>query len=292
MKYRITLSFGFLAAVLLATLAPACATTIEQDITAIGHSVTVPADEEVKGDVTVIGGNADIAGTVDGDVTVVGGTLTKEPGAQIAGEQKQIDTNLGSYVPFVPYSVNSRIERENHRLMVWLAYSVIVFVAFLIFPARVRAAIDRVEHHPGLSAGVGVLALVAIFPIAVLLFISFIGWPLIPVEFLAVFAAILIGYAALSMLIGRRLYELILPRTTPSPVAALILGLVVIAAAGMVPVIGHLVIGLVCLVGLGAAILAFVRETHFAGPHFGGPQMSGPQPGAPRPPIGGPPMPA
>ncbi|HLI94981.1 MAG TPA: hypothetical protein VKT72_02720, partial [Candidatus Baltobacteraceae bacterium] len=85
MKYRITLSFGFLAAVLLATLAPACATTIEQDITAIGHSITVPADEEVKGDVTVIGGNADIAGTVDGDVTVVGGTLTKEPGAQIAG---------------------------------------------------------------------------------------------------------------------------------------------------------------------------------------------------------------
>ncbi|HLI97509.1 MAG TPA: hypothetical protein VKT72_15675, partial [Candidatus Baltobacteraceae bacterium] len=170
--------------------------------------------------------------------------------------------------------------------------SVIVLVAFLIFPARVRAAIDRVEHHPGLSAGVGVLALVAIFPIAVLLFISFIGWPLIPVEFLAVFAAILIGYAALSMLIGRRLYELILPRTTPSPIAALILGLVVIAAAGMVPVIGHLVIGLVCLVGLGAAILAFVRETHFAGPHFGGPQMSGPQPGAPRPPIGGPPMPA
>jgi hypothetical protein len=181
--------------------------------------------------------------------------------------------------------------------MVWLAYSVIVLLAFLIFPVRVRAALDRVEHHPGLSAGVGVIALVAIIPIAILLFISFIGWPLIPVEFLALFAAILIGYAALSMLIGRRLYELMLPRTTPSPVAALILGLVVIAAAGMVPVIGHLVVGLVCLVGLGAAILAFVRETafmgpHFGGPHFGGPQMGGPQGGAPRPPIGGPPMPA
>ncbi len=285
MKYRIPLVFSLFAVALLASFGVASANTIDRGITAIGRNVVVPADEEVKGDVTVIGGNADVAGTVDGDVTVVGGTLTKEPGAQIAGEQKQIDGNFGSYVPFVPFEVRSGIARENHRLTAWLAYSVIVLVAFLIFPVRVRAALDRVEHHPGLSAAVGVIALVAIIPIAVLLFISFIGWPLIPVELLAVFAATLIGYAALSMLIGRRLYELMLPHTTPSPVGALILGLVVIAAAGMVPVIGHLVIGLVCLVGLGAAILAFVRETHFMAP------AAPAAPGAgPRPPIGGPPM--
>jgi hypothetical protein len=171
--------------------------------------------------------------------------------------------------------------------MMWLAYSVIVLLAFLIFPVRVRAALDRVEHHPGLSAAVGVIALVAVFPIMILLLISVIGIPLIPVEFLAVFAAILIGHAALSMLIGRRLYELILPRTTPSPIAALVLGLIVVSAAGIVPVLGPLVMGLVWLVGLGAAILAFVRETAFMGP------MSAAAPAAgPRPPIGGPPMPA
>jgi hypothetical protein len=191
----------------------------------------------------------------------------------------------------MPIGIRAHVERENRRLTGWLAYSVIVLLAFLIFPVRVRAALDRVEHHPGLSAGVGVIALVAIFPIAMLLFISFIGWPLIPVEFLAVFAAILIGYAALSMLIGRRLYEMILPRTTPSPVAALVLGLIVVAAAGMVPGIGPLVIALVCLVGLGAAILAFVRETAFMGPIGHAPSATaGGGPGAPRPPIGGPPM--
>lgn len=282
MKYRITLALSILTLALVATPALVSAKTIDHSGTYLGTNVTVPANEEVRGDITVVGGDADIAGRVDGDVTVIGGTLTKEPGAEITGSVNEVGNGLTNYVPFVPAMTASRIARENHELMVWLAYSVIVLVAFLIFPVRVRAALDRVEHHPGLSAAVGVIALVAVFPIAILLFISFIGWPLIPVEFLAVFAAILIGHAALSMLIGRRLYELILPRTTPSPLAALILGLIVVSAAGIVPVLGPLVMGLVWLVGLGAAILAFVRETAFMGPVATA--------GAARPPIGGPPM--
>ena len=285
MNNRIAFIFCLGVIGVLATLAPASANTIDS-ITRIGSSVTVPAGEEVKGDVTVIFGDADIAGKVDGDVTVIGGTLTKEPGAVIAGDNTNVGaSSLADYVPFA--SVSSRIAREQARLMAWLGYSAIVLVAFLIFPVRVRTALDRMEHHPGLSAGVGVLALVAIFPIAILLLISVIGIPLVPVEFLAVFAAILIGHAALSMLIGRRLYELILSNATPSPLAALILGLIVVSAAGMVPVLGTLVIGLVWLIGLGATILAFVRETSFMGP---APATAGGPATAPRPPIGGPPM--
>jgi hypothetical protein len=120
----------------------------------------------------------------------------------------------------------------------------------------------------------------------ILLCISIVGIPLVPVEMLAVFAAILIGHAALSMLIGRRLYELVVPHATPSPIGALILGLIVVSAAGIVPVLGPLVMCLVWLVGLGAAILAFVRETHFMGP--AAPMAPA---GGPRPTIGGPPMP-
>lgn len=285
MKYRILLALTVLAAALLATFAPASAKEIYHSGTFIGQNITVPENEEVKGDITVVGGDADIAGRVDGDVTVVGGTLTKEPGAVITGDVNEVGSSLASYVPFIPSASTSLMARENHKLVMWLTYSVIVLLAFLLFPIRVRAALDRVEHHPGLSAAVGVLALVAVFPIMILLIISFVGWPLIPVEILAVFAAILIGHAAVSMLIGRRLYELVLPRTTPSPIAALILGLIVVSAAGIVPVLGPLVMCLVWLVGLGAAILAFVRETHFMGP--AAPSAPG---GGPRPTIGGPPM--
>ncbi|HKU68465.1 MAG TPA: hypothetical protein VJP85_11875 [Candidatus Baltobacteraceae bacterium] len=289
MKYRISLVLSLLAVVVLAAAAPASARTIDHGITAFGSSVNVPEDEEVKGDVTVIGGEATIDGRIDGDLNVIGGTWSRGPNAVITGDINDLGgTSLATYVPFMPSaSTASTMAHENHKLMMWLAYSVIVLLAFLLFPVRVRAALGRVEHHPGLSAGVGVLALVAVFPIMILLAISFIGWPLIPVEILAVFAAILIGHAAVSMLIGRRLYELILPRTTPSPIAALILGLIVVSAAGIVPVLGPLVMCLVWLVGLGAAILAFVRETAFMGPASATAAAPG---GGPRPPIGGPPM--
>ncbi|MHB8305523.1 MAG: hypothetical protein ACYDEU_05860, partial [Vulcanimicrobiaceae bacterium] len=144
---------------------------------------------------------------------------------------------------------------------------------------RVRMALERVEKHPGLSAAVGVLAFVAVIPIALLLLVSFVGWPLIPLEIVALIAGVFIGQAALGLLVGRRLYELIHPETTPSPLAALIIGLVVLSAAQIVPVVGHLVTALVVLIGLGAAILAFIREGLFMG-----------QPPIPRAPISGPPM--
>jgi hypothetical protein len=285
MKYRYGLIVALIALALAVTLAPASAKTqsISHGGTYFGN-VLVDADQIVDGDITVFGGDAIIEGRVNGDVTDFGGAIDARPGSVITGEQHDFGSGMTAWMPWVP-GTSSAIARENERLMVRLAYSVIVVLAFLIFPVRVRTALDRIEHHPGLSAAVGVLALVAVVPIAVLLFISLVGWPLIPVEFIAIFAGILIGQAALGVLIGRRLYELIKPHGTPSPLGALILGLIVISAAEIVPIVGGLVTGLVCLVGLGAAILAFVRETTFMGAGAGPGSAAGP-----RPPISGPPM--
>lgn len=292
MKIRVAVILALIVAALGFTLAPASARTqsISHGGTYFGNVVVDP-DQEVDGDITVIGGDAIIEGRVNGDVTDVGGSIDPRPGSVITGEQHQVGNGLTAWLPWAPYQ--GTIARENHRLMVRLAYSVIVLLAFLIFPVRVRTALDRVEHHPGLSAAVGVFALIAVVPIAIILLISVVGIPLIPVEIIAIFAGILIGQAALGVLIGRRLYELIRPHGTPSPLGALICGLVVLSAAEIVPVIGGLVTALVCVVGLGAAIMAFIRETTFMGftPATGTPGPApGPAPSGPRPPIGGPPM--
>ena len=288
MRNRIAFIVSLLAVAFAFVLAPASARTIDHGETYFGGTHTVAADEEVRGNLTVFGGDAVIDGTVDGNVNVYGGKIVKHDGAVIEGDENQFPDTMTSWVPWLPVGASS-IAAENRKLMVRLAYSVIVILAFLLFPVRVRGALDRVEHHPGLSAAVGVLALVAIVPVGILLFVSLIGWPLIPVEVLAIFAGILIGQAALGLLIGRRLYELVRPHATPSPLGALVLGLIVISAAEILPIVGHLVTALVWLVGLGAAILAFFRETHFMGPGAPAAAPAGPGPG-PRPPIGGPPM--
>ena len=247
------------------------------------RSIVVRPDQEVQGDITVFNGDADIAGTVDGDVNVYGGAITQEPGSVITGKVNEYGGGWASAMPWFPSS--ETMAHQNAKMMSLLAYSVVVVLMFLIFPVRVRTALDRVEHHPGLSAAVGAVALIASIPIAILLFISFIGWPLLPLEVVAYVAGVLIGQAALGILIGRRVLEMMHPRHTPSPLMALVAGLVVICAAEILPVVGWMVTALVCLVGLGAAILAFIRETTF----MSVPASAGAAPG-PRPPISGPPM--
>lgn len=248
-----------------------------------GTDVVVHSGEVVKGDVTVFGGNATIDGEVDGDVSVFGGNVHRGPGSVVTGDVTDFPSSIGAYVPWTPGAAAAGIAAENAKLMLRFAYSALVLLIFLIFPMRVRLALDRMEQHPGLSAAVGAIVMVAMVPLAILLFITFIGWPLIPLEFVAIVAATLIGQAALAVLVGRRLYEVMFHHRTPSPIGALVLGLVVVTAAEMVPVLGWLVSALVWLVGLGAATMAFFGSRSAGWGVFGAA-------GGARPTIGGPPM--
>ncbi len=260
-----------------ATIAPVSAriNAIDHGGTYIGDQIVEPQDV-VDGNINVLFGDVTVEGTVNGDVNVVGGQVIQEPGSTITGQVNKVGGEyVHSFAPWVPAMGTSALLAQNHHLMRRLAYSVVVLLFFLLFPMRVRVALERVEQHPGLSAAVGTLAFLAILPVMLLLVFSIVGIPLIALEFAALFAGIFIGQAALSLLIGRRLYELIRPHTTPSPLGALVLGLVVVSAAEVVPVMGGLVTAVVWLVGLGAAVLAFVREAHFQ---------------AARAPISGPPM--
>ena len=281
MTSRLLLVLGMLLCALAATTASASARTrtIDHGGTYWGTDVIVDRDQVIDGDVTVFFGDAIIEGRVNGDVTDVGGTIDARPGSTISGKLHGFGGDyITAVAPWAASGSASAIMAENARIFSRLAYSVIILLVFLIFPVRVRVALNRLEHHPGLSAAVGMLAIVAVIPVMILLIVSIVGIPLIVVEFAAVLAAILIGHAALGLLVGRRLFELISPRTTPAPLAALVLGLILISMAEIVPGAGVFVTMLVVLVGLGAAILAFVRE--------GGE----PPPSGLRPTISGPPM--
>ena len=111
----------------------------------------------------------------------------------------------------------------------------------------------------------GLLGCIAVIPLAVLLAITILLIPLIPLELVFVLAGVFLGTAALALLIGRRLCELLSPATTPSPLVALLVGIALITAAELVPVVGTLVLIFVGLIGLGATMLSFAGDA-FAGP--------------------------
>lgn len=283
MKHRLAIVVAALVAIALFGATPASARVAAIDHGGVYYmeTVVVDRDQDVQGNVTVYGGDAIVEGRVDGDVTVYGGSIEAEPGSVITGQRKEFMRGFASVVPWLPAAGLSRLRGEDAHMMTLLSYSAIVLVMFLIFPVRVRVALDRVEQHPGLSAAVGVFAIVAFLPLEILLFVTFIGWPLMPLLVVAYVAAVLIGQAALALLIGRRVYEMMRPHGTPSPMGALVLGLVVLCAAEILPVVGPLIAALVWLVGLGAATLAFLRADFMTHAH---PAQ------AARAPIGGPPV--
>ena len=199
-------------------------------------------------------------------------------GAQIDGESHCVTDGVPRWI--APWIVNSLpftgIGDQDKHLVVKLGASAIVLLVFLLFPVRMRLALDRVERHPGLAAFVGAVTFVAVVPVAILLLITIVGIPLIVLEFAGMIVGIWLGTGAIALLVGRRLSELVMPASTPSPLWALVLGLVVVGAAETVPYVGWAVTALVWLVGLGASILAFMRTASidaFRGTSIGGPPM-------------------
>jgi hypothetical protein len=250
---------GFALAAVLLLRAPAIA-----DTQAVYHggtyfgSVVVEPGQVVDGDLTVVFGDATNAGIVQGDVTVIGGNYDPRPGGVVTGRVTQVGGTLTqSVVPWAPSDMEYNPFLPDHRLLWRLSWNLLALLVFLIFPLRTRMVLDRLERHPGLSVAAGLLGCVAVIPLAVLLAISILLIPLILLEFVFVLAGVFLGTAALALLIGRRLCELLSPSTTPSPLVALLAGLALITAAELVPVVGTLVLIFVGMIGLGATLLSF-----------------------------------
>jgi hypothetical protein len=236
--------------------------------TTVFSDVYVAPGETVAGDVNVVFGDVKVAGIVTGDCNTVFGQCDVLDGGRVGGKINSFNNDgLRALLPWAASRDRGfgALAEQDHRLISKLWSSAIVLLIFLLFPLRMRVALARVERHPALAAATGALAAIAIIPIGIVLLVSIIGIPLIALEAAAIIAGVWIGTGAIALLVGRRLSELVMPAATPSPFVALILGLVVVSAAEIVPLIGWAVSALVWLVGLGCAILSFIRSTALDG---------------------------
>jgi hypothetical protein len=270
----------FIAVFAMSSPAFADAKSVDHGGTYVGPVVVEPG-QVVDGDLDVVLGDATIEGTVDGNVNVVGGNVIFR-GGHVTGQPHVIGgTVVQDYIPWASSGEGYGGYRPDHRVWWPITSDVIALVLFLIFPLRARMALDRLEQHPSMATLAGLCGWVAAIPVAILLLFTLVLIPLIPVEFVLLAVAVFVGKAALALLVGRRFYELLQPKATPAPLFALVIGLVLLTAAELVPVLGILVMLLVMLVGLGAVLLTFVPDWNVPG-----------TPGAPpRSAIGGPPMP-
>lgn len=172
---------------------------------------------QIKGDVAVIGGTVvlDSSSIVEGDISTLGGSLERDEDAIVEGEVTTIGIEgLGKIGPRI-----SKILKWQERmpfagalrgmfviLAVIILY-VINLLLLLVFPSAIDRITDKIKSNVWISVGIGVGLEVLYVPIIVLLAVSIIGIPIIPLFVLAVIIALLFGFTAISFIIGERIMK-------------------------------------------------------------------------------------
>ncbi len=259
----------------------------EADRVAIGHDVTVTADEDLDGDVVVIGASAHVDGTVRGDVVVIGGTLHLGPKARIDGDAVHLagkleqaasasvvgstvgvdgavpkpgelagEFNVGGATRTTGFGAGSTALRVG-RIVAWAASSACLMVLGLLFlstwPERSRNLRRTVEAAPGASLLVGSLVTAGLVLLLVLLgltIVGFLGWPLILLAAMGVWLA---GITGVCEALGDRLP---LPDSMRGRGASFVAGALVFSLLGVLFMLGGPATALAVAGALGVGALA------------------------------------
>jgi len=260
--------------------------TVSNDVAAMGGAVTI--NGVVKGDVSAIGGAMLIAGSVDGDVSSIGGDMTLEPaakvsgdvsimggklskaeGAQVEGDVTQADMGLAKRM-WMPLAMRLKYLPDiKEKVSPWRqAFGFVMFLFFcggiglmtaliaLFFPKNLETAAACLESDFWRAGGAGALVIMLTVPVLVLMAVSILGLPLIPLAILLYCAAVFLALAACSLALGRRFCE-VRHMPVPTPLAATGMGfallisfLVLAKLIKVAGVIGALFSGLFVVVGL------------------------------------------
>ena len=203
------------------------------------------------GDAVTIGAGSIAVGSnavIQGDLTYDSDAFEVADGAQIAGQVNR-DPGLVS-------APNVGIPTGAFSIYSFLVNLLFGALLLLLFPVFTFGLAERVEDHPVVSGGVGLLALIVV-PLALLLLaITIIGIPL------AILGGLLFGiilwaaYVLGSYAVGAWLISI---ADSHNRWLALFVGLLVVAIVNLIPFLGGLVNFLVVLLGLGAFSLQLRR---------------------------------
>lgn len=260
------------------------------DLVVLGGSARLRPDSAVDGNVTVMGGEAVIEGSVHGDVVAVGGTLELGSGAEIDGDlvafgnvRRHAEATVRGELVTGPDAAR-RLEALSRMFdgrmtspsrptpparpaedLSWLGGLVRQILAIatalaaaalvsLLFPAHLARVTSAMTSAWLQSAGVGALTGVVALVVAPVLAITCIGLPVSMVIVVALGVSVLLGWTGAGQLLGARVARAANLRLA-SPLAETMLGVGLISLVAMLPCLGILAALPVAAWGLGAVVL-------------------------------------
>lgn len=227
------------------------------DVLGVGSSVQV--NGTVDGHVTAVGGSVSLGpdAVVRGHVHVVGGSLNRAPGAQVLG---QATTRFGLgrgvvtavqrlWASFTPLGWTGwSWSRTLWTILNGVMLFAVAAIVHALFPRQVGRWMEAIEADSWRTGAIGLAAIALFVPIVFTMVISVIGIPAAVVMVGLYALAWLGGYAALAMVIGRKLLA------GHPAMLALGTGVVVLALLRHVPLVGPLTAVVVAALALGAVV--------------------------------------
>jgi len=263
--------------------------TLNGDLVIIGGTATLDKGSQVNGDVAITGGNVEISGDIEGsvasiggslkinetavikgDLTSIGGTVSRHPGAQIKG---QVDLGSpGSFNLQIPnqilnpgnlgQGVVSKVLAPFGKILITTIQSIMLallaMLTALFLPNPTDRVVRTLSDQPLLSGGVGLLTLIVAPALILILAITIILLPLGLIGILVTLIALLFGWIAVGMEVGKRL-AVMLKQDWASPVSAGLGTLIVSLVAfffSYVWCIGWLAPFALSVIGLGAVVIS------------------------------------
>ncbi len=263
---------------------------VEADVEVIGGDVEI--DGHVGGQVVAVMGDVHVSpkGKIDGGLLSVGGSSEVAEGGKVVGQIVDVSSGIGvgrflrlGWVKdwFLHCVLELRPLAPGVAWMWWIAglFFILYFIIAVLFPHPVQCCAAQISARPATTFVVGVVAKLAVPILCVLLPVTIVGVVVVPFLIVAALLSVLVGKTALLQCIGGKIGGGFGFSAGQRPLAAFLMGALLITLLYMVPVIGLLVFCIVSCWGLGAGVTAIciaLRSTRPPPP---------PAPAAPPPPA-------
>jgi cytoskeletal protein CcmA (bactofilin family) len=240
---------------------------------------SIDIDAKVAQKVQIAAQSVRLAGEYGGDVEVAGERIRVEAGTTIAGNLRwtgsqppNIDpgaTIAGKVIewksaPQLPMPDHQDVRRGLAIMGGVFLFGVLAagLLMLWIAPGWTFASGQALRESPGLALLIGVAAVCAIPPLAIVLMITVAGLPVAILLLLLYPLLLALGYLIAAGSIGDRL-ALLVKSDMPGLILrsiGLLLGIVLLAAVALIPYAGWLLVLLAVLLGAGAVVLEATRR--------------------------------
>lgn len=265
---------------------------VRDAVVAIGGNIEV--DGEV-GDavVAVLGGiKAKEGAHVKGEMVSVGGRVELAPGAKVDGQVQEVDFGLGKLAApawLKGWIVHCVFKMRPLALQVGWVWAVagVFFLLYLliavVLPRPIEVCVTQLRDRPATTFLLGLLTKMLAPVVMFVLMATGLGIVVIPFLMAALFIGAIVGKVALIEWLGFQLGQRFSPGIWQKPLAAFLIGAVLVTVLYLVWVVGLIVYGVLSIWGLGVAAVAA-----FGGLRREMPEKPAPPPGPGPLPVGTP----